>query len=312
MIWLDKRLSALDKVMLAEIYSLDTGRGCYASNEYIAEFCQCSERKVSEAIAKLIKFQYLEPIEFNGRQRILRASVANFTNFDPNFCEAESQNLRGRVEKSARQSSKNCEAASQNLRQNNIDNNIDINSKKESIKERAAEKTVQPRTDDYDTIIENATQDESLRDLYREYIKMRKLIKSPMTNRALTLLINKCENLSGGNVQMQKQMLNEAITHNWKSVYAPKEQYGYKQQQAPVSARSSDRLPWVPDEVYEQPNFGSIPRDTYPSRGYIEYYTPDGKYAGWEAKTQEQADKIEADYRAWVEECKRRKEANQS
>lgn len=74
----------------------------------------------------------------------------------------------------------------------------------------------------------------------------------------------------------------------------------------------SDRLPWVPDEVYEQPNFGSIPRDTYPSRGYIEYYTPDGKYAGWEAKTQEQADKIEADYRAWVEECKRRKEANQS
>jgi hypothetical protein len=42
-VWLDRRLNALEKVILIEIDSLDsTERGCYASNKYIAEFCQCS------------------------------------------------------------------------------------------------------------------------------------------------------------------------------------------------------------------------------------------------------------------------------
>ena len=41
-IWLDERLNALDKIILAEINSLDGEDGCYASNQYLAEFCQCS------------------------------------------------------------------------------------------------------------------------------------------------------------------------------------------------------------------------------------------------------------------------------
>ena len=54
-VWLDERLNALDKVILTEIDSLDCGeRGCYASNQHIADFCQCSESKVSKAISKLI------------------------------------------------------------------------------------------------------------------------------------------------------------------------------------------------------------------------------------------------------------------
>ena len=56
-VWLDTRLNALDKVILTEIDSLDQGeRGCYASNKHIADFCQCSERKVSESVSKLTKY----------------------------------------------------------------------------------------------------------------------------------------------------------------------------------------------------------------------------------------------------------------
>ena len=43
-IWLDKNLSATEKVILAEIDSLNNENGCYASNNYFAEFCQCSEK----------------------------------------------------------------------------------------------------------------------------------------------------------------------------------------------------------------------------------------------------------------------------
>lgn len=93
-VWLDKRLSALDKVILTEIDSLDQGdNGCYASNQHLAEFCQCSERKVSDAVTKLIKCGYVSVASFDGRKRTLRSNLSN---------------VRGRLEKSARQNRKIC------------------------------------------------------------------------------------------------------------------------------------------------------------------------------------------------------------
>lgn len=105
-IWLDTRLNATEKIILIEIDSLSNEeKGCYASNEYLANFCQCSERKVSEAISKLIKCEYIYVESFNGRTRILRSKLSNY----------------------ARQTSKNCEAESQKMQANNksiINNNI--------------------------------------------------------------------------------------------------------------------------------------------------------------------------------------------
>lgn len=117
-IWLDNRLNALDKIILLEIDSLDCeDSGCYASNEYLSNFCQCSERKVSEAISKLIKCEYIYVESFNGRVRILKS----------------------RLSKNERQTSKNCEADSQKMKENNIieNNNID---NKESIINNTKEK----------------------------------------------------------------------------------------------------------------------------------------------------------------------------
>ena len=55
-IWLDDRLNALEKFILVEIDSLDSGEDhCWKSNENLAEFCQCSATKVSNAVSKLIK-----------------------------------------------------------------------------------------------------------------------------------------------------------------------------------------------------------------------------------------------------------------
>ena len=93
-VWLDTRLNALDKIILTEIDSLDQGdRGCYASNEYIAAFCQCSERKVSAAISKLIEYGYINVQSFDGRQRELRSSLTKNARLPSKICEAEEQNL---------------------------------------------------------------------------------------------------------------------------------------------------------------------------------------------------------------------------
>ena len=102
-IWLDKRLNALEKVILAEIDSLDNGEGCYASNKYLAEFCQCTERKVSDAISKLTKLGYLKLVKFDGRTRILQTCAT--------------KKILGRLEKNSRQNRKKFQAP--------IKNNID-------------------------------------------------------------------------------------------------------------------------------------------------------------------------------------------
>lgn len=101
-IWLDTRLNSLEKCILAEIDSLDSEeRGCYASNDYLAEFCQCSATKVSKAISKLIELEYLFVESFDGRQRVLKSK---FT-------------------KNAKQPCKICKAEMQNVQESNIDNN---------------------------------------------------------------------------------------------------------------------------------------------------------------------------------------------
>lgn len=102
-IYLDDRLTALEKIVLAEIDSLDGKDGCFCSNEYLAEFCQCGVRTVSQAISKLIELGLVKMESFDGRTRILRSCIA----------------------KSARQTSKNCEADNGiHYISNNIDNNI--------------------------------------------------------------------------------------------------------------------------------------------------------------------------------------------
>ena len=67
--------------------------------------------------------------------------------------------------------------------------------------------------------------DDDLRNLYLEYIAMRKAIKSPITTeRALKMLINKVNTLEPNNIERQKKMLENAIVGNWKSVYPLKEE----------------------------------------------------------------------------------------
>ena len=108
-VWLDNRLTAIEKVILMEIDSLDCGEnGCFASNQYLAEFCQCSETKVSTAISKLIKLGYLTVKSFDGRKR----------------------ELKSRLSKIERQGAKKEKAETQKVKDNNITNKTLTNGKK--------------------------------------------------------------------------------------------------------------------------------------------------------------------------------------
>ena len=93
--------------------------------------------------------------------------------------------------------------------------------KNNNIKERKKEESKKKATSYNDILSE--IENEELKYLYLEYIKMRKLIKAPMTDRALQMLINKVNELEPNSVDNQKELLETAIMNNWKSVYPLKQ-----------------------------------------------------------------------------------------
>ena len=58
-VWLDKSLGWSEKLLLVEIDSLDNDEGCWASNEYFAEFFNLSKDRISKLISSLKKKGYV-------------------------------------------------------------------------------------------------------------------------------------------------------------------------------------------------------------------------------------------------------------
>ena len=66
-------------------------------------------------------------------------------------------------------------------------------------------------------------EDIELRNLFVDYVEMRRITGSPVTQRGLSMIINRCARLANFDRKLQKEMLEAAIINNWKSVYLPKE-----------------------------------------------------------------------------------------
>lgn len=201
-VWLDTRLNALEKVILTEIDSLDNGeKGCYASNEHLATFCQCSKTKVSTAISKLIECGYVYIQNFDGRKRELKSRLSNF----------ERQNI------------KNCNADIQNLKESNTYRNTDNNTVSNKKERKSKSKS-------YDEQIAEYTGNEELQDALKAFIQMRSFIKKPMTEYALKLMLKKLDEL-GNNDTTKIAILNQSITHNWQGIFPLKDEYTKKEKQ---------------------------------------------------------------------------------
>lgn len=77
--------------------------------------------------------------------------------------------------------------------------------------------------EEYSPILNNI-RDIELRNLYVDYIEMRRNIDSPISKRGVEMLITRNERLSNLDVELQKALLEAAIMNEWKNVYLPNEQ----------------------------------------------------------------------------------------
>ena len=113
------------------------------------------------------------------------------------------------------------------LNTNNKYNNINIiNTKKQNIDYINNNNKKERKKTSYDEILNSMVEDDDVKNTICDYIKMRKLIKKPMTDRALTILINKLYKLSN-NKQIQIKILEQSILKNWTDIYPYKEENNY-------------------------------------------------------------------------------------
>jgi hypothetical protein len=203
----DKNLSANAKLLYGEITALCNEKGyCWATNEYFASLYNTSEKTITRWISNLKDSEYIDTkIEVfryeDGTVKKIRyifldKNVLNQTDiFSINHTD---KNVLNQLDK--------------NVPYNNTSINNTTNN---NIKKERKNKT------SYDEIINSKIDNQEIKDLLYEFIKMRTMKKRPLTDRALTIQINKLFKLSS-NVEEQKEIIEKSIVKCWDEFYSLK------------------------------------------------------------------------------------------
>ncbi|GAA0082453.1 MULTISPECIES: phage replisome organizer N-terminal domain-containing protein [Clostridium] len=96
------------------------------------------------------------------------------------------------------------------------DTELEKKKKKKGSKKEGTKKT-------YNTIIDEYTENEELKNTILEFIKMRTLIKSKMTNNALDLMLKNLDKLSNDD-DIKIKILEQSIMNSWKGVFPLKQE----------------------------------------------------------------------------------------
>ena len=197
----DKSLSSSEKLFYAEISALAQKDGrCWASRKYFAKLYGVSEKTISCWTAKLAQQGYIEVrVIRNSQNLILRRNITLKVLHTPSY-----KNVTTPLQKCNYPSYKNV-----------TENNTSKNNKKVS---KAQSKPVE----NFDSIIQKSTESTELREALIEFVKFRKLIKKPMTNKALELIIAKLNKL-GVSDRERVAILNQSIERGWAGVFALKD-----------------------------------------------------------------------------------------
>lgn len=214
-IWLNNDLTLLEKIILIEIDSLDNENHCIAGNDYLAEFCNCSERKVSDAIKKLTELGYIEVVTFDGRHRTLKSNLT--------VCIKRSM-----------QTSKICEAESQNLQSINIDNNINNTSTKVDVQPKVDTEEKPKKKNLYEKCADMielycADDDDRLKAILLDYLPVRLANKEKPLRGANEWkgMLSKLFKMSESQ-DVLVEIVEDSLANGWACFVNPKEKKSFK------------------------------------------------------------------------------------
>jgi len=117
-IYLNEKLTLVEKILLIEIQSLDMSeKGCFAGNHYFAKFIGVSTTTISVGVRKLIELGYIYQESFDGRVRVLKSSMQ----------EADNQSFKPPKSELRKSKSRVANTESILIHTNNTDNNTTNN-----------------------------------------------------------------------------------------------------------------------------------------------------------------------------------------
>ena len=93
---------------------------------------------------------------------------------------------------------------------------------KDSIGKDSIGNKKEKKSTEIDDLINSNFKDEELRNTVYEFIKMRKVIKKPLTTRGLELMIKKLCGMTT-NIDEQIEILNNSIMNNWQGIFPLKQ-----------------------------------------------------------------------------------------
>ena len=188
----DTDLTANAKLLYGEITALCNEKGyCWATNDYFANLYNVSKKSISTWISQLINKNYIfSKIIYKENSKEIFYRYLQICN-DP-----MEENVNTPME--------------ENVKENNTNINNTINTK-----ERKKEIN-------YDSIISEFNFSEEVKTEIHEFIKMRKMKKKPLTDRALKIQLNKLIKLSN-NEEEQIKIIDKSIVSCWDEFYEIKE-----------------------------------------------------------------------------------------
>lgn len=200
----DKNLSLKAKGLLSMMLSLPDGWGY--SVEGLVKLSADGRESIMATLKELEKFHYLKRSQ--ARDNSGKLGEAIYDIFE--------QPWSGFPTTAKPMSGKPSSEKTTLLNTNRLNTKVLNTNKKVS---KAQSKPVE----NFDSIIQKSTESTELRDAIIEFVKFRKLIKKPMTNKALELIIAKLNKL-GETDKERVAIINQSIERGWAGVFSLKDE----------------------------------------------------------------------------------------
>ena len=201
----DKNLSLKAKGLLSMMLSLPDGWGY--SIEGLVKLSSDGRASVMAALNELEKFNYLKRSRARDLSGKLGEAVYDiFEQPKSDFPTLEKPTLEKPT-----------------LENRTLLNTNRLNTKVLNTNNKKVSKAQSKPVESFDSIIQKSAESTELREALVEFVKFRKLIKKPMTNKALELIIAKLNKL-GQSDRERVAILNQSIERGWAGVFSLKDE----------------------------------------------------------------------------------------
>ena len=200
----DKNLSLKAKGLLSMMLSLPDGWGY--SVEGLVKLSADGRESIMATLKELEKFHYLKRSQARDNSGKLGEAIYDIYE----------QPWSGFPTTAKPTSGKPSSEKTTLLNTNRLNTKV-LNTNNKKVSKEQSSKPVE----NFNSIIEEATESEELRSALIEFVKFRKLVKKPMTNKALELIISKLNKI-GSSDREKVEIINQSIERGWAGVFALK------------------------------------------------------------------------------------------